>query len=51
MTTRKIGAPPDQAENRMIHFMKNIAIVGGFLYVIAFRAGEASIDAKTNSQF
>jgi uncharacterized membrane protein YphA (DoxX/SURF4 family) len=30
----------------MIEFMKNITIMGGFLYVIAFGAGELSLDAK-----
>ncbi len=30
----------------MINFMKNITIMGGFLYVIAFGAGELSLDAK-----
>jgi putative oxidoreductase len=43
------SAPPDQAQNQMIHFMKNLAIVGGFLYVIAFGAGETSIDAKAKT--
>ena len=40
------SAPPDQMQNQMIEFMKNITIMGGFLYVIAFGAGELSLDAK-----
>ena len=40
------SAPPDQASDQMIEFMKNITIMGGLLYVIAFGAGEMSLDAK-----
>jgi putative oxidoreductase len=40
------SAPPDQIQNQMIEFMKNVTIMGGFLYVIAFGAGEQSLDAK-----
>jgi putative oxidoreductase len=43
------AVPQDQAQNQMIHFMKNLAICGGFLYVIAFGPGETSIDAKANA--
>jgi putative oxidoreductase len=32
--------------NQTIHFMKNIAIAGGLLQVIAFGAGSMSMDAK-----
>ena len=35
---------PDQ--NQMVHFMKNIAIVGGLLQVAAFGAGAISADAR-----
>jgi putative oxidoreductase len=31
----------------MIHFLKNLAMAGGFVYVIAFGAGEISIDERT----
>jgi putative oxidoreductase len=40
------SAPPDQIQDQLIEFMKNITIMGGFLYVIAFGAGELSLDAK-----
>ena len=40
------SAPPNQLQDQMIEFMKNITIMGGFLYVIAFGAGELSLDAK-----
>ena len=32
-------------QNQMIHFMKNIAIVGGLLQVVAFGGGKYSVDA------
>ena len=33
-------------QNQMIHFLKNIAIAGGLLQVVAFGAGSFSVDAK-----
>jgi len=33
-------------QNQMIHFMKNLAIVGGLLQVAAFGAGSLSLDAR-----
>ena len=33
-------------QNQMIHFMKNIAITGGFLQVVAFGAGPFSLDGR-----
>jgi putative oxidoreductase len=33
-------------QNTMIHFMKNIAIAGGLLQVVAFGAGAFSLDAR-----
>jgi len=35
--------------NQMVHFLKNIAIAGGLLQVIAFGAGALSIDARRSS--
>jgi putative oxidoreductase len=32
-------------QNQMIHFMKNVAIAGGLLQVVAFGAGGFSLDA------
>lgn len=40
------AVPADQALNQTIHFMKNIAIVGGMLQVAAFGPGRYAIDAK-----
>ena len=33
-------------QNQMIHFMKNIAMAGGLLQVVAFGAGGLSLDAR-----
>jgi putative oxidoreductase len=33
-------------QNQFIHFMKNLAIVGGLLHVAAFGAGRVSVDAR-----
>lgn len=40
------AAPPDQALNQTIHFMKNVAIMGGFLQVFAFGAGCYAVDRR-----
>ena len=36
-------------QNQMIHFLKNIAIAGGFVQIVAFGAGSFSLDARTRS--
>ncbi len=36
-------------QNQMIHFLKNIAITGGLLQVIAFGAGAFSLDNRRKS--
>jgi putative oxidoreductase len=33
-------------QNQMVHFLKNIAITGGLLQVVAFGAGSFSIDGR-----
>ena len=40
------AASPDQAQNQMIHFMKNMAIMGGILFVIVHGAGALSLDKE-----
>lgn len=35
-----------QYGNQLNHFLKNVAIIGGLLYVIAFGAGSMSADAR-----
>jgi len=36
-----------QYGNQLNHFLKNVAIIGGLLYVAALGPGSASMDAKT----
>jgi putative oxidoreductase len=38
------GAPADQVMNAQIHFMKNLAILGGLLTVVAHGAGRVALD-------
>ena len=38
--------PADQAFVQQLMFMKNLAVTGGLLMVVAFGAGPASIDAR-----
>ena len=39
------AVPPDMAQNQMIHFMKNICMAGGLLYVVVFGSGPLAVDA------
>ena len=36
-------------QDQMIHFMKNIAMAGGFLQLVAFGAGAWSLDARRST--
>ncbi len=38
------AVPVDMAQNQMIHFMKNICMAGGLLYVVVFGSGPLSVD-------
>lgn len=38
------SVPADQVQNQQIHFMKNLAIVGGLLCVFAHGSGRYSLD-------
>jgi putative oxidoreductase len=40
------AAAPDQYQNQYVHFLKDIAIVGGLLYVFVRGAGPISIDRR-----
>lgn len=40
------AVPPEQALNQTIHFMKNVAIMGGLLQVFAFGAGRYAIERR-----
>jgi putative oxidoreductase len=35
-------------QNQMIHFLKNVSIMGGLLYITASGSGPLSLDAKMN---
>ncbi len=40
------AVPPEQAQGQMIHFMKNMAIMGGLLFVVIHGSGPISLDKK-----
>ncbi|MFZ6654424.1 DoxX family protein [Undibacterium sp. TJN19] len=40
------GVPADAAQNQMIHFMKNISMAGGLLYVLIHGSGAYSLDGN-----
>lgn len=37
-------------QNEMIHFMKNIAMAGGFLFLLVHGAGSISLDNRTKAR-
>lgn len=39
-------ADPMQMQNQMIHFMKNVTIMGGLLYVVVYGSGPLSVERK-----
>ncbi|MBI4293302.1 MAG: DoxX family protein [Betaproteobacteria bacterium] len=43
------AVPADQSTNQMIHFMKNLAIMGGLLYVMAYGSGGMSVDGEKSA--
>ena len=40
------AVPADQAQDLMIHFMKNISMMGGLLYVVVHGSGPLSLNHK-----
>ncbi|MBI4209826.1 MAG: DoxX family protein [Deltaproteobacteria bacterium] len=42
--------PPDQRQLQMIMFLKNLAILGGLLTVLAHGPGSMSIDSRTSKK-
>ena len=36
------AVPAEQAQNQMIHFMKNVSMMGGLLYVVVYGSGPFS---------
>ena len=49
LTTAAIFHADFSDQNQMIHFMKNISIAGGFLFLIVNGAGSYSIDNRVKS--
>ena len=43
------AAAPDQVQNQMIHFMKNISMMGGLLYVVVYGSGPISVGKENES--
>ncbi len=41
------AAPADHVQNQMIHFMKNISMMGGLLYVIVHGSGPLSVEKQS----
>ena len=44
------AAPPEMAQNQMIHFLKNISMAGGLLYVVVFGSGTLAMDPGGSSR-
>ncbi len=44
------AVPADQVQNQMIHFMKNISMVGGLLYVVLHGSGPLSMDESATGR-
>jgi len=40
------AVPPAEAQNQMIHFMKNISMMGGLLYVMVYGSGPLSLSKE-----
>jgi putative oxidoreductase len=44
------AADPAQAQQQMVHLLKNVAIMGGMLHLFAFGAGAWSVDGRRSAQ-
>jgi putative oxidoreductase len=44
------AVPADQMQNQMIHFMKNVSILGGLLYVVVHGSGPLGVDSKGHAR-
>jgi putative oxidoreductase len=44
------AADPAQAQQQMVHLLKNVAIMGGMLHLFAFGAGAWSVDGRRSVQ-
>jgi putative oxidoreductase len=43
------AVPADQVQNQMIHFMKNISMMGGLLFVVMHGSGALSLDKSASN--
>jgi len=43
------AVPAEQAQDQMIHFMKNVSMMGGLLYVVVYGSGPISVDANSRA--
>ncbi len=44
------AAPAEMALNQMIHFMKNISMMGGLLFVVVHGSGALSLDSRNSAK-
>jgi len=44
-----VGA--DQAQNQMIHFMKNLSMMGGLLFVVVYGSGPISVGGEHKARY
>jgi putative oxidoreductase len=44
------GVPPTQAHEQMIHFMKNMSMLGGLIYVAVYGSGALSVEKAESDQ-
>lgn len=42
---------PDQAQNQMIHFMKNLSMMGGLLFVVVYGSGPISVGSEQKARY
>ncbi|MEO6421370.1 MAG: DoxX family protein [Candidatus Nitrotoga sp.] len=45
------SVPPDEAQNQMIVFMKNVSMMGGLLYVVVHGSGPYSLSSGNDTKF
>jgi putative oxidoreductase len=43
------AVPAEQAQNQMIHFMKNVSMMGGLLYVVVYGSGPFSVGSESKA--
>jgi putative oxidoreductase len=43
------AVPAEQAQDQMIHFMKNVSMMGGLLYVVVYGSGPLSVGSESKA--